>query len=58
MYLRCDRNISKAAEALYIHRTTLIYRIERIRAISGLDLDSYPTRLYLSICFQLLTPAT
>ena len=43
---------------LYIHRTTLIYRIERIRAISGLDLDSYPTRLYLSICFQLLAPAT
>ena len=51
-------NRSTAPVWLYIHRTTLIYRIERIRAISGLDLDSYPTRLYLSICFQLLAPAT
>ena len=38
-YLLCGRNISATSEALFIHRNTLIYRIERIKEIIDVDLD-------------------
>ena len=44
-------NLSQTAEALYIHRNTMIYRLERITEITGLDLDKPETRLavYLAL---------
>ncbi len=51
-YLRCNENITKAAEKLFIHRTTLIYRISRIQELTGLEFD-YNTRLYLGISFYM-----
>lgn len=36
-----------AADALHVHRTTLYYRLERIREATGLDLDDGRTRLAL-----------
>lgn len=32
-----DLNISKTAEALFMHRNTLLYRIEKIKGLTGLD---------------------
>ncbi|GIV87606.1 MAG: CdaR family transcriptional regulator [Chloroflexus sp.] len=33
-------NLRATSEALYIHRNTLLYRLERIKEISGMDLDN------------------
>lgn len=38
-----------ASDALFIHRTTLYYRLDRVRDITGLDLDDGETRLVLHL---------
>jgi sugar diacid utilization regulator len=38
-YLDCGRSYAATAEGLSIHRSTLKYRLQRIRAISGHDLN-------------------
>ena len=53
-YLRCDMKIVRAAAELYIHRSTLQYRLERIFQMTGLDLENENSRLYLLLSFRLL----
>jgi sugar diacid utilization regulator len=48
-YLDHAGNGPAAAEALHIHRTTLYYRLGRIRDLTDLDLDDGPTRLTLHL---------
>jgi hypothetical protein len=38
-----------AAEALHVHRTTLHYRLDRVRELTGADLDDGATRLRLHL---------
>jgi purine catabolism regulator len=45
-------NLSQTAEALFVHRNTLLYRMERIREISGLDLDNPETRLSIELALR------
>jgi len=53
-YLRCDMKIVRAASELYIHRSTLQYRLDRIFSMTGLDLSDEDNRLYLLLSFRLL----
>ncbi len=46
MYLDKDQNLSRTANALYIHRSTLEYRLEKIRSRLHMDL-SKPKNRYL-----------
>jgi hypothetical protein len=48
-YVRSGGSASAAAAALHVHRTTLYYRLERIREITGLDIDDGDTRLMLRL---------
>ncbi|MGE0973403.1 sugar diacid recognition domain-containing protein (plasmid) [Klebsiella sp. WOUb02] len=41
------------ANALYVHRNTLDYRLNRISEISGLNLDNFDERLLMYIALQL-----
>jgi purine catabolism regulator len=52
-YFECNGNLSQAAEMLFIHRNTLIYRMERIAEISGLDLDNTETRLAVQLALRI-----
>ena len=36
-----DLNLSTTARQLFIHRNTLLYRMEKIRKITGLDLRKF-----------------
>jgi len=50
-------NLSRTAEALFIHRNTLLYRMNRIAAIAGLDMEDPDTRLAVQlalICHRML----
>ncbi|GLY68842.1 PucR family transcriptional regulator [Amycolatopsis taiwanensis] len=48
-YLECGGNYDRAADSLVIHRSTLRYRLARIREIGGFDLSDVDTRLNLQI---------
>ncbi len=48
-YLRHGGNSTQTANALYLHRNSLRYRLARIQALLGLDPDDPDARLALSI---------
>jgi len=48
-----NTNISQTARALYVHRNTLNYRLQRIAEISGYDLNDAETRLTLQLALRL-----
>lgn len=52
-FLLNERSVSKTAEALIIHRTTLLYRLEKIFSLTKVDLDNEDVRLYLLLSFRL-----
>lgn len=52
-YFACNGNLTQAAESLFVHRNTLIYRMERIAAISGLDFELPETRLALQLALHI-----
>lgn len=52
-YLRLERNVVQTAKELYIHRSTLFYRLERIKKLLEIDLDREEERLYLALSFRL-----
>jgi purine catabolism regulator len=45
-------NLARTAEALHVHRNTLLYRLDRIGEISGLNLDDSEDRLALWIALK------
>lgn len=53
-YLLNERDIPRAAEALIVHRSTLIYRIKKIISMTNLNLEEQEQRLYLLISLKLL----
>jgi hypothetical protein len=53
-YLVQNGNMLQAAKKLIIHRNTLIYRMERIKQIIGLDVNEYNVRRDLQNAFMIL----
>lgn len=51
-YFTHNGNISQTSEALFIHRNTLIYRLERISTILNQDLENPETRLALQLALH------
>jgi len=54
VYLDCHCNATEAADRLFIHRTTLFRRLERIWALTGLDPNDSDETLLLMLSFRLL----
>ncbi len=52
-YFEHHGNLSQTAEALFIHRNTLTYRLERIAQVSKLDLDLPATRLAVQLALHI-----
>jgi DNA-binding HxlR family transcriptional regulator len=48
-YLDCNASISMAAERLFAHRHTVRYRLDRVRELTGLDVDSVTGREHLML---------
>ncbi len=53
-YIENDRNLLRTAELLHIHRTTLFYRLNKIKEELDADLDVPSTRLRIWLSFILL----
>ena len=52
-YLIHERNLSEAANAMFIHRNTLLYRLKRIEALVRIDYDSIQERQYIIVSYQM-----
>ncbi|MGH2460173.1 MAG: helix-turn-helix domain-containing protein [Chloroflexota bacterium] len=52
VYLRCDANLGSAAEALYLHRNSLAYRLRRISELTGFNLDHLEDRFRLQLALK------
>ena len=50
-FLKNNCSYIETAKELYIHRSTLLYRLNRIRELTELDLDNYDVRLSLQISY-------
>jgi len=46
-------NVSQTAEALYLHRNSLLYRLERIAEISSMDINDADDRFALQLALKL-----
>ena len=53
VYLQSGCSQTAAAEALYLHRNTLIRKIEKIQKLFHIDLGSYEIRLHLMMSFEM-----
>ena len=54
LYLQNETSVSKTAEALLIHRSSLLKRLDKIYRLLGSTLDTPEERLYLRLCLELL----
>ncbi|MEG1869066.1 MAG: helix-turn-helix domain-containing protein [Clostridiales bacterium] len=54
VYLKNNMNLLHSAEALFIHRTTLFYRLNRIKDFINVDLNDENVRLRLLISYYIL----
>lgn len=48
-YFENNLNISETARALYVHRNTLVYRLDKLRQLTGLDLRVFDDAVELKI---------
>lgn len=53
VYLECNCNLVRTAERLYLHKNTLLYRLNHIRSILRCDLNDADHRLLLMLSFKL-----
>ena len=53
-YLECNCNLIRTAERLYVHKNTLLYRLNHIKSILRCDLNDADERLLLMLSFKLL----
>lgn len=53
-YLENQQNVAKTARELYIHRSTLLYRLEKIREVLHSDLSDPEEILYLLLSFRIM----
>jgi len=51
-YFQCDGNKKKISEKMYMHYNTIIYRLQKIQDITGLDLEEGDSRLNLEIALK------
>lgn len=53
MYFSCGGNLKKISEEMYTHYNTIIYRVQRIQDITGLQLDNPNDRLNAEISLKI-----
>lgn len=53
-YLECNCNLQRTAERLFLHKNTLLYRLNHIKSILRRDLNDADERLLLLLSFKLL----
>ena len=53
MFFKKDLNLSDTARQLYIHRNTLVYRLDKVQRQTGLDLRAFDDAVTFKILMEL-----
>jgi len=53
-YLKCNRNITDTANALHIHRNTLIYHLKRIEDLLDISTSDVDILLHFELSFRIM----
>ncbi|MBR5280589.1 MAG: helix-turn-helix domain-containing protein [Clostridia bacterium] len=53
-FLDCNQNGSEAARVLYIHRNTMMYRLDKFNRLTGLDCAQFNTGLRIRLAMMIL----
>lgn len=51
IFFKFDLNLSEAAKGLYVHRNTLIYRLDKIQKYTGYDIRKFNDAILFKIAF-------
>ena len=51
VFFQCNLNITDASQKLYIHRNTLIYRLDKILRITGYDIRKFNDAMIFKIAW-------
>lgn len=54
VYYKNDKNIMKTARELFIHRSTLFYRLERIQKLTDIDFEDTLDGIYIMLSYIML----
>ena len=54
VYLRENGSLQRAARELHVHPNTVTYRLNRVEAITGLDLGRYQDRLMAQVALEIV----
>lgn len=54
VYLDNKMNATQSAKQLFLHRSSMIQKLERINDILGVDLNDADMRLYVQLCMKLI----
>jgi purine catabolism regulator len=49
-YLECDGHLQRTADFLFVHKNSVIYRLNKIRGLIDVDLSDYRTLFDLHLC--------
>lgn len=52
-FIRCNYNTSMTARKLHVHRQSLLYRLEKIEALTGMSLKCHRDLFLLEICTRI-----
>lgn len=53
-YFKYNGNMKKISEKMYVHYNTIIYRLQKIRDITGKDIDDGDTRLNFEMALKII----
>ncbi len=53
MFLKKDLNMSETSRHLYIHRNTLVYRLDKMQRLAGLDLRKFSDAFLFKLLYDL-----
>ncbi len=56
-YYACGGSVAKTAEAMFLHRNSVRYRLDRVRSVLGLDIDHPENAAALLLAFAVLDKA-
>lgn len=54
VYMDNNQNVSRTSKALFIARTTCLYRLERIQEIAHIDFNDPKENLYVRLILQMI----
>lgn len=56
-YMKHRYNVTQTAQTLFIHRTSMLFRLQRIEILTGIDWESWEERIHLALTFELMKKA-